>query len=276
MLQSQLPQSYSQAVRQPRPIRPPTRLLAPHQPSLIPPTMPPSTHPRSSPNSRRSRTSTPGRVRFQPPETILQSTSGMPMTSGRRLPPPQIQDPRRRNPPPSSSTRRSHPYSNGSPHGQPNTRPTPPPPYRRQTPYPRAPTTQTRNFSGTGRSTWLIPNEPPQLPAPILGPDLLTMTVVLTDESARSRGMMTARVPSDVRLAWNGSTILALRLHETLPMPGEGTLANPIVVDALTSSPTTPTQPAHSTAGAIGALTTGTQALIVTNPTSNASTPSPV
>jgi hypothetical protein len=88
--------------------------------------------------------------------------------------------------------------------------------------------------------------------------------------------MMTARVPSDVRLAWNGSTILALRPHETLPMPGEGTLANPIVVDALTSSPTTPTQPVHSTVGAIGALTTGTQALIVTNPTSNASTPSPV
>ena len=53
----------------------------------------------------------------------------------------------------------------------------------------------------------------------------------------------------------------------TVPVQGNGTATNPIVVNATPSHPTMPTTSTPSTTGAAGALTIGTRALFVTNPT---------
>jgi hypothetical protein len=52
-----------------------------------------------------------------------------------------------------------------------------------------------------------------------------------------------------------------------VPMRGDGTIANPIVVDAKPSYQTTPISSALSTTGATGALTTDTRVLFISNPT---------
>jgi hypothetical protein len=80
---------------------------------------------------------------------------------------------------------------------------------------------------------------------------------------------MTARVPFTARLAWNGSSIVAVEPPLIPPQPGSRT--RPIVVDASDETPDTSTSTAPSINGVNGAPTMAIQALRVTNPTSNAS-----
>jgi hypothetical protein len=101
------------------------------------------------------------------------------------------------------------------------------------------------------------------------------MVVTLVNADSAAVGLMTACIHPDAWLVWNGTSVVMAVPPTTVPVQGDGTAANPIVVDAAPSHPTTPTTSAPSTTGVTGASTTGTRVLYVTNPTPHVEVPLP-
>jgi hypothetical protein len=101
------------------------------------------------------------------------------------------------------------------------------------------------------------------------------MVVTLVNADGVAVGLMMARIHPDARLVWDGTSVVAAVLPAIVPVQGDGTTANPIVVDAAPSRPTMPTNSAPSMTGATGALTIGTRVLFVTNPMPSVLAPLP-